>query len=208
MALPDINDLALMNEVIEADGSVSADEFFAPPLPDDGDHQAVLYLGERGVSVSRQKDPKTKQKTGPAFLNVHLMAKILDPQTGQEGLTVFDNPTSIIMNNGSSKLHAILGLIGESVPGRMTIQDLKELAERALAQTPRIGLTTQWEAQANHGTKDAPDYETLIKGQKRFPPIYDEQGNPSGRFEAEVTDPKTGEKVRAQARVIRYSRAK
>lgn len=203
MALPDINDLDLLSEPVEVDGSIPAEDFFSVPLPDDGDHIAVLSLGDRGVKPARQRDKNTGQQTGAAFLNVHVVAK-LQNDDGTEGLTVFDNPTSIVMQNGQSKLHAILAICGAEVPPRTDLGNLKQITENTLAQKPRVKIYTQWEASIDRG---AGKWDTVLKGQKRFPPLYDDDGNAiPGKYNPEVEDPKTGIKVRAQVRVLRYAK--
>ena len=73
-AAVDINNLDLMNEVIEVDGNVDSAEFFNPPLPDDGEHEVIIALGNRGVKADRQweGDGKGRKRTGSGFLNIHL----------------------------------------------------------------------------------------------------------------------------------------
>lgn len=197
--LPDINDLDLLNEVVEV-GEGDAEEFFQAPLPDDGEHVAVLHLGDRGVTIARQRNKQTGDRTGAGFVNVHLVARILS-SSGEEGIAVFDNPTSIVMQSGMSKLHAILDIVGSPAPHRSTLQELKEHVEAVLAQSPQVGIVTQWEAQINRGTKDSPNYVTLLKGQKRFP--FNDDTN---KWSPDVEDPETSEMIRAQARILRYKR--
>ena len=200
---PDINLLDLADEVIEVSSDATPEEFFAPPLPDDGDHNAHLYLGDRGVKIERQRDKATGDKTGPAYVGAHIQAKLLDDQ-GEEKLSCFDQITSVVMEGvGTSRLHMMLKLGGVDVPSRTTFGELADLTRNALSQPFLIGVTTRWEAQEDMGNGR---YETVLRGQKRFPPILDENGAPTGRYNPEVTNPKTGTKVRAQAKIIRYGR--
>jgi len=202
----DINDLALLEEQVEVTSGANPEDFFSIALPDDGTHTAVLHLGDRGISVGRQR-ASDGQKTGAAFLNVHLQARILG-EDRKEGLSVFDNPTSIVMQSaGTSKLHVILDLLGSSAPSPCSLGELKSHVEQVLAQSPQIGITTVWEAQVNRGSKEKPDYQTVAKGQKRFPSVLDSEGNPTGKFTPEVQDPRSGEIVKAQVRISKYSRA-
>jgi hypothetical protein len=200
---PDINQLDLLNEVVEVEGGASSEEFFQPPLPDDGEHLAILRLGDRGIKVDRQRSDsknKSSDRTGPAFLNVHLQVKLLDA-AGNETLSVFDNLSSVVMQSaGTSRLHAVLDLAGFAAPGRMTLGELKTLTETALAQNPRVKVYTQWEAQTEvpPGSKT---YVTVLKGQKKFPTTD------AGKFDPDVIDPKSGQACRAQARIIKYARA-
>lgn len=202
--MPDINSLDLLNEVVEVTSTASAEDFFAPPIPEDGDHTAVLHLGDRGIKVDKQRESKNGPKTGPAYLNVHMQAKILS-DSGEEGLSVFDSLTSIVMQSaGTSRLHAVLAVAADPAPARCSLGELKDHVEKFLAQGPQVGVTTQWEAQVNDGTAERPDYRTVVKGMRKFPPMLDESGNPTGKYNPEIVDPKTGQKVRAQARITKY----
>lgn len=211
MATPDLNDLALLDEVVEIDGSASSEEFFNPPLPDDGEHEVILKLGNRGIKIDRQWEGKgtARKRTGAGFLNVHLQL-VATGDSGGEGPTIaFDNLSSIVMQNaGTSRLHAAMDLAGFPLPPRATLAELKDSVEKAIAQNPKVIVTTRWRAQVNRGTKDAADYEDVLKGQKNFPPKTDEAGNViEGKFDPEVTDPKSGQTVRAQVEVIKYGKA-
>lgn len=210
MSEVDINALELLNEPVEVDGSVNSEEFFRPPLPDDGDHLARLTLGDRGIKVDRQREGESRAKTGKPFLQVHLAEELID-DTGAKVGTVFDQVTSVLMpNTGTTKLHAILDLCGDPAPARSTLGDLLAHTEAVIAQSPQVVVTTQWEARGEdtskpEGSKDR--YYTILKGQKKFPPIIGEDGEPTGKYDPEIEDPKSGEKVRAQVRVVRYKRA-
>jgi hypothetical protein len=203
MKMTDINQLDLLNEVVEVSEGASSEEFFNPPLPDDGEHLVVFRLGNRGIKADRQWEGtgKSRQRTGPAFLNVHLQLKEVK-STGEEGMTVgFDNMTSLIMPGpGTSRLHAAFDLAGFPLPSRCSLGELKAAVENALAQNPQAVAVTRWEAQVNHGTKESPDYQSILRGQKNFPPLGE------GKFNPEVTDPKTGQTVRAQSQIVKYSR--
>lgn len=201
MSKPDVNSLELLDTVVEVDESMNPEDFFIPTLPDDGKHQARLYLGDKGITVGQQR-PKTEGgPAGPAYLNVPVVAKIIDPLTGTETLTVFDNPTSIVMQNGMSKLHALLGLVGQKAPGRATLAELKNHTEAVLESHPTVSIYTQWEAQIE---RSKGEYETLARGQKRFPPIFDTDGNATERFKPEIEDKKTGASVPARVRIQKY----
>ncbi len=204
MSNVDINDLSLAQEVCEVDGQVSSKDFFQPPIPDDGTYDAVLHLGDRGAVIGRQKDKATGQKTGGGFVNVHVQAKILNDQ-GQESMSCFDNLTTVLMG-GMSRLHAVMDLAGSPLPNRATFEEIRDAAVQWLAQNPRVKITTQWLAEINRGTKDKADYATLAKGQRRFPPVIGDDGQPTGKYEREVTDPKTGDLVSAQVKVTKYDR--
>ena len=201
--MTDINDMNLLQEVCEVSESASAEEFFQPKLPDDGDHLVILRLGNRGIKVNRGWEGKgsARKRSGPAFLNVHVQLVGLKDSGEEAGTVGFDNLTSIAMGDGQlSSLHAVMELAGFPLPRHATLGDVKLATENALAQNPTVVAVTRWEAQVNRGTKDAPDYKDLLKGQKNFPPLGE------GHFNPEVSDPESGQTVRAQARVVRYKR--
>jgi hypothetical protein len=143
-------------------------------------------------------------KNGPGFLNVHLHAKTMDA-AGNPGLGAFDNPTSIVMpSQQMGRLQAILLLTGAKIPTPCSLGQLKEITETTFAQSPKLKITTRWEAQVKlaDGT-----YQTVRTGQRNFPPVLDENNKPTGRYHTEVVDPKTGLVGNAQVRIIRYARA-
>ena len=205
----DINNLDLLNEVIEVDGAADSEAFFNPPLADDGEHEVILALGNRGVKAARQweGEGKARKQTGAGYLNVHLQLKGVK-DNGEEGGTVaFDTLTTIVMESaGTSRVHAAFDLAGAKLQER-TLGGLMNEINLAVAQKPHAKITTRWEAQVNTGTKEAPKYENVCVGQKNFPPLLDKDGNDTGRFNPEVTDPKSGQVVRAQVRVVKYGRA-
>jgi hypothetical protein len=205
--MPDVNNLDLLGENVEVSGDASSEDFFTIKLPDDGKHTAVLHLGDKGVKADRQRNKTNGAKDGAAYLNVHLQARILN-EDGSEGSSVFDTPTSIVMQSTkTSKLHAVLDLAGNPAPNECNLGQLKEHTELALAQSPKVVIETQWEASVNDGTKDKPNYRIIVNGQKKFPPVLDADGNPTGKYQQEITDPKSGQVVNAQVRVRRYFRA-
>jgi hypothetical protein len=206
----DLGALELLNEVVEVDGQASSEEFFNPPLADDGDHEVVFKLGNRGVKVDRQWEGTggARKRTGNGFLNVHLQLVGRDRYGKESGTIAFDNLSSIKMeSSGTSRLHAAFDLAGFRLPDRASLGELKDAVERAIAQGPKAIVTTRWEAQVNEGTKDAPKYSTILKGQNKFPKKLGEDGAETGKYDPEVTDPKTGQTVRANVQVTKYGRA-
>lgn len=204
----DINNLDLMNEVIEVDGSASSEEFFNPPLPDDGEHEVIMALGNRGVKADRQWEGsgKSRKRTGAGFLNIHLQLKGVKANGEEAGTVAFDQLTTIVMESaGTSRAHAAFDLAGARLIER-TLGGLMQEINLAIAQKPHVKIVTRWEAQVNRGTKEDPDWENVCVGQKNFPPMLDGDGNETGRKNPEVTDPKSGNVVRAQVRVTKYAR--
>ena len=204
----DINSLDLLNEVVEVDGAASSEEFFNPPLPDDGEHAVVLALGNRGVKADRQweGDGKNRKRTGSGFLNIHLQLKALKDTGGEGGTIAFDQLTTIVMESaGTSRAHAAFDLAGFKLHER-TLGGLMHEIENSIAQHPKVGIVTRWEAQVNRGTKESPNWENVCVGQKNFPALLDADGNATGKYSPEVIDPKSGTPCRAQIRVVKYYR--
>jgi hypothetical protein len=212
----DINDPSLVNEPVEVDEG-SGEDFFQVPLPDDGSHLVVCELGNDGIKVGQQ----TPEKGGRYFLTAHLALTLIDEGGNRQGM-VFDRPNSVVMErNGkrSSRLHALLDLVGAQTGSGQSLPAFHETVEQTFAQNPQVLATTQWQASAKaeseqeveaavaakyakEGKLRAGNYYTFLKGQRKFPPLDNGQG-----FNPEVTNPITGETVRAQAVVTGYRRA-
>lgn len=208
MTTADLNDLSLMQEVIEVDGAANPEEFFNPPLADDGDHTVILRLGNTGIRVMRQqqKGDTGQTRTGPGFLDVHLQLKEVKASGGEGATVAFDHINTVVMESSvgrTTRAHMVFAVAGFPLTEK-SLGGLKDEMERAVAQNPQAVVTTRWEAQVNRGTKDKVDWQTVLVGQKNFPRLLDAQGNETGRFNPEVTDPKTGQVVRAQVRVTKY----
>ena len=204
----DINQLDLMQEIVEVDAGASSEEFFNPPLPDDGEHAVVIALGNRGVKADRQweGEGKSRKRTGAGFLNIHLQLKALKDTGGEGGTIAFDQLTTIVMESaGTSRAHAAFDLAGFKLQER-TLGGLMHEIEAAVAQHPKVGIVTRWEAQVNRGTKENAQWDTVCTGQKNFPPLLDANGNATGKYNPEVIDPKSGQPCRAQVRVVKYQR--
>ena len=88
----------------------------------------------------------------------------------------------------------VLKALGIAVPATITMKALAKMLENALEGEPLIGIETQWQARAQHGDK----WETVTRGMKKFPQRAD------GTYNHIIDDPETGEKVAAQATVVRY----
>lgn len=193
----DINQLG-MNDVQVVERPVgSAEEFFRAPLIDDGANLVTLALGNRGLKFDRVKKGAHQ---GEGFFNAHLQLKRVK-DNGDEGGTIgFDNLTDIPLDSGWSKLAALIELAGFEYPwGAMQPGERKEKLEAIFAQSPRVEAVTQWQAQEKVGT----EYVDVLKGQKNFPFDTD-----TGKYSPEVVNPKTGNTVTAQVKVVSYRKAR
>jgi hypothetical protein len=213
----DINSLDLMNEVIEVDGQVDADQFFNPPLADDGEHEVIINLGNRGIKADRQKEGKEGKKTGPGLLNIHLQLKAAKDTGGEGGNVAFDQLTTVVMETNvgrTTRAHMVFDLAGFPLTEK-SLGGLMAEMNTAVAQKPHVLVTTQWEAQikienakqAEMYGKKIGEYGTVCRGQKKFPPLLDKDGNDTGRFDPEVLELESGQRIRAQVRVVKYARA-
>lgn len=206
--LPDINDLSLWREIpVEVDDNMTAEQFYTPNLPDDGEHRVRWTLGTSGVKPERLKNKSTGKRDGVPSFVVEIAGTILD-DVGQETLQqVFDRLRPIRMANGSTFLHAFLAAAGVPATGITNLADLLDHTKMALAQRPETLTTTEWEAQVEDeskpkGTRER--YRTVCVGQKRFPPVLDASGNPTGKYNPEIRDPQTGATVRARVNVKKH----
>lgn len=216
MADIDINDPSLVNEPVETD-SVSGEDYFSVRLPDDGDHNVRVALGTKGVTAGRQ----SAEKGGRPFITAYLAMTIYDENGERQGM-IFDQPNSATFErNGkrTSKLHAVMDLLDAPFPNSATVPAQAEIVTQALAEEPALIAVTQWEASCKAETEDEVEkaiaagyakagklatgqHYTILKGQKKFPPLANNEG-----WDPEVENPITGEKVRARATVVRYKRA-
>lgn len=209
---PDINDLSLLNEPVEGlDPNARSEDFFKVSLPDDGDHLCVMTLGNDGVTHDRQRDKSSADKTGSVYIKAHVALKIQDPSDPADGMMLFDRLTSIVFSSkGTSALHAVMDVAGFPLGAQLTKGEIIEAVKVALAQSPRVKVTSQWEAQVEDQTKikgSKDRYRTVVKGQARMPKVLDDAGNETGHYAQEVHEPGTGLLATAQARVIRYAKA-
>jgi len=208
----DINELGLLTQECEVD-DVNPEVFFSPQLADDGEHLVTLNLGQRGIKAERQRSGKGGAKTGPPYLGVSLQFKAVK-DNGEEGGTVgFDDINTIPMDTNTGKttrVHMVMAVAGHPIPLRGQLGDWKSAIEQALAQKPQVKVTTKWEAQvkiasaaqASRYGKAIGEYATVCSGQGNFPPLGD-----NGAHDPEVTEPVSGDKIRARARIVKYAKA-
>ena len=188
----DLNDPTLILPDEELVLNPDGDAFAGLAPIGDGEHVAVLTLGNRGTQLGTTKD-------GRKYIMTHLQATI---QEGEKKFTVFDTVSTLVQeSSGTSRMAGVLRAAGETVPARTTIADLARQFAQFIAGSPRVLITTRWEAQyqlpAEPGQTKG-KYKTFLRGQRKFP----ENGN--GGFVSEVKAP-DGTLVKAQAVVTKYA---
>jgi len=216
MSTPDINSLDLQEEFVEVPEGSSAESFYQFDLLDDGRYIAVVRAGNRGVVDGKKK------KDNSAMVTAHVQAVILDDSGNESKQSVFDQINSAMMpSKGMSSIHAFMEMAGHKLPSRVSISSngqpsqMAELVTMALAQSPKVGIRTEWQASykveneevASKVGKKVEEYVTFLKGQKKFPPMLDSDGNVTGKFSREVVDPKTGVTGKAQVKIVEYFKA-
>lgn len=210
---PDINNMNLRDEVPAGiDYNADPEDFFKQELILDGDHQCVMTLGNDGVTITKQRDKQTGEKTGATFVQAHVMLKVDDPQDPSNGLVCFDRLSTIVFGSKSnSALHAVMKLTGNEIPPGATFGAIEDHVKGVLAAPQRITVTTEWEAQVEDTTKakgSRERYRVVVHGMARFPKALNGDGQDTGKHDPEISEPGTGLKASTQVRVLRYSRAK
>jgi hypothetical protein len=186
----DLNDLYLEDESLQLDPD--ADAFQGPPPPPDGVHLAKIMPFRKNGDSPFQVG---KDKRSKPFIMAAVVNKAVAEGRPWDGANIFDRVSSVIMqNSGTCRMAGVLKALGITVPATTTMKGLARMLETALAGEPMICVETQWQARAQHGDK----WVTILRGMKKFPQ------KPDGSYSHIVDDPETGEKVTAQAVVLRY----
>jgi hypothetical protein len=192
----------LENFVLAEDEAVDldtqTDSFTFPAPPADGQYLVALEIDQtKGIELKKiKKEGANKDRP---YLNANLIAKIIDPDGGLDGVPLFDNANTIIGRNRTCRVGGILLALGIELPASTTQKQLMELLRDALAVKPSVYVTTRWEGYSKILTK------TVCKGQRAFPPKVDENGEPiDGEFQH--TFVQDGEEISAQAKITRYDR--
>ena len=159
MSNVDINDVEAYDQPVHVDehSAEQAEQYFVPALPDDGDHRVTLTLQDnKGVTLGRQKNKQTKKPDGEAYAMANFAFEV-ESSNGGRSAFVFDNALSLV-RNGSSRLHAVMAILGEPIPS---------------------GLTT-------NQIKDGDDYKTVKKGQRNFKQKDDGTFDPEFEHDGQV----------------------
>lgn len=191
-AVVDINDLSLDSTEVEV--NPDADAFaFPPPPPESGNPYRVKLTGDA------KKWKSSKDKNGNAYLLAPLEAKIVAPETPNDGKVLFDGGflSTSPGPSGTSRVAGLLKLIyeqrgqGETVPIRAKQQDFAKLLQTEFDRETEIGAVIQWEAYCK-------DDDKRIRGEKRFKQRQD------GSHQGTIECPGCGGELQAQARIQKY----
>lgn len=182
-------DLSEVQTVENAD----TDYNIVPPPPPAGRYTWKLSLHEDGIS------PRKSTKVG-TFLVIPLVLNLVAEGTPYHDYQVRDWVNNIYNKmKGTTKAHWILHCLGETVPVKISHQDLKSKLESVLSQHPLISADMEWQA----SIKDPSDkraneagYVTIKNRMKDFPQ------NPDGSFSNVFESKVDGTKVYAQAYIL------
>ncbi len=186
----DLNDLYLEDEALQLDPE--ADPFQGPPPLPDGVHLVKPSLFRRNGNSPFQAG---MDKTSHKFVMASVVATVVAEGKPWNGAKIFDRVTTIMLGNTQTcRMAGVLKPLGVKIPATTTAKELAKTFETQLEGEPLIGVETQWQARAQHGDK----WVTLLRGMKKFPQRED------GSYNHVIEDPETGEKVTAQATILRY----
>lgn len=147
-----------------------ADFNVIPAPPPAGKYAAKVILGEDGISGRKSAKSGT-------FLVIPLILKIMAEGQPYDGYEIRDYPNNIIQKmKGTSKAHWILHCLGETVPAKITHQDLKDRFESVLAQEPTIMIDLEWQASYKDPTDRRANKDGYVIGANRmsqFPKLPD-----------------------------------
>lgn len=194
-----LNDLPLIDEEpmnIDPD----ADAFAGFVLPPDGVHMAKLSLGKGGAVPTFQPGV---DKNGKKYIAVNVEARIVAEDKPYNNAVIFDQASTIVMQStGTCRIAGILQALRVPVPSTMTKNQIVAQLAAQLEGEPLVQIETQWQAREQ---QDDGKWKTVVRGQKRFTPKHDADGNVvPGEYETFAESPRTGAQVDAKAIIVRY----
>lgn len=184
-----------LDEEVEV-ANPNADFNITPPPPPANKYPAKFTLGEKGVEA------KNSAKVGN-FLVVHLTAAVIASGQDYDGYTVYDYPNSIYdKRKGTSAVHSLMDKLGDPLPAKCTLRDMKAHVERVLNAAPVGNIELEWQAKErdpNNKRADKNGYVTLASRANQFPMINGIRSN----F---VKSERDGSPVAAQAFILAYNK--
>ncbi len=187
MSYPNVNDADLLNQRVEYDPEAELNEINLAP---DGYHTLNVELGRDGITVG-------KTKNGQAFIQAHIMARVVAPGETFDKSVIFDRVSSIVFDSGTSPLHQFLKATGNPAPASSTLQELKDHTLQVLAGKPQVSGRTRWIGSVQTGTSSdgKKTYEDKLKGMRNF------AQNPDGTYNPRFTVSVNGRDVEGVAQI-------
>lgn len=189
-----------LNAVVEADNpDADFNEKTAPPLG------GLVYpirweLDDKGVVPAM-----TKNHT--PYVHVYLKGKLITGD-GFDGFPVNCYMNSIIFGSkGTSEVHHFLSCLGEAVPQKITLGELKNKVEDILSNNPTGLALCDWRAAFQDGInpKNGKAKYTDIKvGMANFPKMKNEDGSFGPARQFILQNPKDGTDVPARFEVVKH----
>lgn len=195
----DMLDSSMTAETIELNADVNPMD--APAPVEDGVRRYKLFGADNWEQCETRPgktDPFTYYKT--QFYGV-----CIEEGTPNNNKRVFGRVNTITFDGKNEMAFIILQALGGKnnpeakayVESLKSHVDLAKAFKRILSGNPIIQIETKWKARHNFGTKDEPDYRTVLSGMVNFPK------NPDGTYRHIVNQKGVGEVV-AQPEIQDY----
>lgn len=186
----DLNDLQFEDDPLQLDPE--ADAFETPQPVPDGTHACQITLfrrnGESPFSAG-------KDKHGRPYIMASISGSVIAEGKPYNNTHVFDRVSTVVLSSSRTcRMAGLLRALGVPVPANTTARALAQMLETTLQGEPLVGIETQWQVRAQRGDT----WKTILRGMRKFPLRAD------GSHNHVIDDPDTGEKLTAQATVLRY----
>lgn len=188
--MSEFEDMNLWDEVVEYDPEAELSQ--QNLIPDNVKPLVAWKLGQRGISGVK------KDKNGKPYFMISLQGNAVAPGAYYDNLALFDDPTSIVFEGGTSRIHAFLKSVGQAAPQRCSLGELKSRVETALNGGAQGKVRIQWQGSVPDGQTDRgkTKYKVVVKGMKKFPARADGTHLTSVQVD--------GVEVNAQVKVMDY----
>ncbi len=179
-------------EIVADDPEADFNERNAPPPA--GVYPIKWQLGDKGVVPAQDKN-------GKPYVAVYLKGE-LQAESPFENYPVTYYMNSIIFGSkGTSEVHHFMNCIGEPLPNRITLGEMKERIENALANSPVGNALCDWKGSYQSGVNQQTGkavWTDQYKSMKAFPIITD-PNDPTKKIRSFIgKSPKDGENIFAQ----------
>ena len=169
----DAYDASLVQEVVDIDTDVNP--LAVPPPVDDGIHRFKWTIKEGSIEHAETKvNPKTGESR--AYVKLQVTGHCIEEGTSNNNKLVFVRLNTLVFDGKSEMGYFLLKALGDTSEAKTYVASLNNYLKLAqafkkhFAGEPIVKARTQWQANYNAGTKDAPQYKVAKSGQKNFPP--------------------------------------